>query len=277
MKGALLIVLGLVACGHHESASTTKGLANDGAGKNAAVIIGSPHNLPGVPTDVREFSKLLKKTDYDFRFTDVVSNASATSDEIFDMTSEAAKDADSFIWFFSGHGNTGVLLADDRTFTFHEVADVIREARDNKPLKRLIVFIDSCYSGSFVDGEEPIIESIAADVEIKCDPTLLPAPEESVFATLAGKDRGIFDEAFVLASSTKYESSVDLGSEQGGAFTWSMRGVVESFASSRRASTMGEFAAETSRQTKRVGGHTPVYRAFPEERILGEKLFSYPH
>ena len=151
------LALALTGCSGKVEEAQTKGLAQGGDGQNYAVLFGAPNGLAGVPTDVRELGSLLQDRQYDFRFR-VISNANATAQQIIDATADAASTADSLLWFFSGHGNTGILMADDRSFTFHEVADGIREARNNVPLKRLLVFIDSCYAGSFVDGREPIIE-----------------------------------------------------------------------------------------------------------------------
>lgn len=289
----------LVGCGQGGGGvSTTKGLAHGGAEANAAVIFGSPHNLEGVATDVREFGNLLEDARYDFHFQDVKSNGDATADEVLGMTGDAARNADTLLWFFSGHGNTGIMLANDRTFTFHEVADAIKAARHDKPLKRLIVLIDSCFSGSFVDGDAPIIEGqnkgLADSTDLQplvCRKHPRPADQQpsaaqldavttkwaqtAVFDGLASYDRGIFDQAFVMSSSTRDESSVDLGAEKGGAFTWSLRQVMKSLRTSNDKATIQDFARMTSQRTLREGGHTPVFKGFPAATVMGEEMFHY--
>lgn len=288
MAGGLHVAL--TACGTSPSSSAVQGLAANGSGHNAAVIFGAPRGLAGVPTDVREFGNLLHNAQYDFRFQDVRSNGNANVREILELTGNTAKEAESMIWFFSGHGNRGIMLAKDQTFTFHQVADAIRQARQNVPLKRLIVFIDSCYSGSFVNGNAPIIEDtrIASSQDEGTRRTKCALPAEAAaaldaaaendaedFDFLDARDRGIFEQAFVLASSTKDESSIDLGSEQGGAFTWSMRQVVANFGSTDTNVSIKQFADATSDKTEDIGGHTPVYRAYPSTQILAEPFFKY--
>ena len=274
-----LICTGLLfGCGSRDQVNNLNGLANGSTGKNAAVIFGAPHGLEGVPTDVREFSKLLKEPQYNFQFPVVASNGDATVAAILALTAETAKNADTLIWYFSGHGNTGIMLASDTTFTFHQVADALKTARLNKPLKRLIVLIDSCYSGSFINGSSPIVEDSVPQRHYKCarpsEPT--DAPGSDIFDVLDSmKDRGIFEQAFVMSSSTKDESSVDLGAEKGGAFTWALRQVMADLRQNRDGATLDEFARATTARTQREGDHTPVYKAFPSSLMLNEKMFHY--
>ncbi len=283
-----ICVAGAVAgCGASSKIGTagTKGLGHSAGGRNVAVLMGSPNGLPGVPTDIRELDVLFRNTQIDLGFDEVVKDDTATTAEIFADTAEAASDADSLFWYFSGHGNTGIMLAEDRSFSFAEVASAVMAARNNRPLERLVVMIDSCYSGSFVDGRTPIIPSQlqaakGATVRSKCVPmsgamTNSMTTSEDAMAEIGKYQGTLFTQAFVMASSTKNETSADLGEERGGAFTWALRGVIDQASVSNREATILQISERTRGDTEDVGGHTPVWRAFPSAQILAEKFFLY--
>jgi hypothetical protein len=285
-----LFVSGAVAgCGSSSNhlGTSLKGLAHSAGGRNVAVLMGAPNGLPGVPTDIVELDRVFKSTELDLGFDEVVKDDTANTDEIFEATAAAASNADTLFWYFSGHGNTGILLAEDRSFTFSEVAEAVMAARNNRPLERLVVMIDSCYSGSFVDGRTPIIPTSGPvgtngtsgdgdTVRSKCIPMSgAMASAEDAMAEFARYQGTLYSQAFVLASSTKNETSADLGRSRGGAFTWSLRGVINDASANDRDATIREIAERTRRDTEDVGGHTPVWRGFPSALILGEKFFLY--
>lgn len=278
---AVAVILLSIGCGR-VSDSSLAGLGESDKGHNVATIFGAPKNLEGVPTDVRELGAMFRSSDSRFRFQSVISNAKATTQIIFDKTAAGALTADSLLWVFSGHGNTGIMLGEDKTFTFREVADVIKATRRNKPLRRLVVFIDACYSGSFVDGSTPIItEPAGSRATTKCAPRgedlTARADEagENVMDVIEEMAGDLYKEAFVMSASTKSETSVDLGAEKGGAFTYAMRMVIDEFRTTGVDPTIDEFAKATVRRTQSVGNHTPVYRAFPNAVVLSDKLFGY--
>lgn len=274
----------VASCGQQSAQTTLSGIGASPEGKNAAVIFGAPNGLSGVATDVREFANLLNKPEYDLKVQQVQTLNNAKATDILRMTAEAAKDASTLIWFFSGHGNRGILAATDRTFRFTEVAAAIKAARNDVPLERLVVFIDSCYAGSFVNGNAPIITEPSmwtseSGMQKKCathasaKAEVEAASEDNLFETFAALEGTLYKQAFVLASSTKDESSIDLGSAKGGAFTWSLRGVVSTASTADRAMTIGSFAKQTSTKTKRTANHTPVYKAYPSDAVLNDGFF----
>ncbi|NDE14424.1 caspase family protein [bacterium] len=282
---ALFVTGSVAGCGGSSTQMGTSlnGLAHSAAGRNVAVLMGAPNGLPGVPTDIVELDRVFKSTQLDLGFDEVVKDDTANTEEIFEASASAASNADTLFWYFSGHGNTGILLAEDRSFTFSEVASAITAARNNRPLERLVVMIDSCYSGSFVDGRTPIIPSGQAGapddgetVRSKCIPMAgAMASVDDALAEFARFQGTLYNQAFVLASSTKNETSADLGRSRGGAFTWSLRGVINEAGANDRGATIREIAERTRMDTEDVGGHTPVWRAFPSAVILGEKFFLY--
>jgi hypothetical protein len=270
----VLFAIFATGCGTRAT-SRLDGLGSTSRGKNVAIIFGAPNNLEGVPTDVREMSKLIVDPQYNFHFAVTAKNEASVND-ITSMSAAAAKDADTLVWFFSGHGGDGILEAQDdpngsdSVFEFHQVADAIKAARGGKPLKRLVVLLDSCDSGSFVNGSSPIVDESARQAKQAA------WAEKTVYRWMnAAYDKNLYEQAFVMASSLKDETSSDMGAEQGGAFTFSLRTSLAALKVSRATATFKDLAEATIAKTKEVGGHTPVYRAFPAKDVENETLFSY--
>lgn len=253
----------------------TYGLAGPASPNNYAVLVGAPNGLQGVATDIKEMKKVFENEKYDFRFTPAV-NGNAKASEIVELTAKSAQNSDSLLFYFSGHGNDGVLLADDRTFTFREVADAIKISRKQKPLKRLVVLLDSCLSGSFVDGESPVVDSYGKKVRMKKINANIWYNQMFDQITTQAVDGTLYEEVFIFASSKKDENSSDLGKERGGAFTYSFRSEIEKLASTQYdTAKVKNLPPGVIRQTENLGGHTPVYRAYPEQEVLEDWLFKH--
>jgi hypothetical protein len=253
----------------------TYGLAGSNSARNTAVLIGAPNGLSGVETDIREMVKVFESKKYDFKFEPAV-NGNATARQVIDLVKVSSKDSDSLFFYFSGHGNDGVLLADDRTFTFREVADAIKTARENKPLKRLVVMLDSCLSGSFVDGESPIIDESGNVLRMKKIDDELWYQQMIEQITLQAVDGALYEEAFIFASSKKDENSMDLGSQKGGAFTFSLRSEIERLANADYDNAkIKDLLPGVIKMTERLGDHTPVFKAYPEQDVLEDWLFKH--
>lgn len=263
----LVFIFGLMGCGSQSNSSNLLGLADSGTGKNAVVLFGAPHNLAGVPTDIREMEKIFKENSYGFNFQTVNVNGDATVQQILDLSKSTAVEADTMFWYFSGHGNTGSLLAKDKSFKFKQVAEAIKAGRENQPLKRLIVMLDSCYSGSFVDGNAPIIDE---------EGTVVTKEEmaANVLYSLTEKDASLYEQAFVFTSSTKNQSSLDDGAANGGAFTYMLREQLKELKKINPEVSIQKWAEATREATEKKYKHRPVWKAFPGT-VLDEKLFIY--
>ncbi len=273
-------------CGTQNSNSALKGLGASENGKNIAVLFGSPDwreadddpdstihipagpGLPGVATDIREMSKLISDTRYNFHFA-TASNDRARVRDILQLTGEKVADADSLLWFFTGHGGSGFMFAevegedDDGSYTFAQVAAAIKKARGDRPLKRLVVLIDACHSGVFVNGDQPIVDQQKWADEALYQPLM------------KAYDQKLYEQAFVMASSLTSETSIDLGEEKGGAFTYSLRTAISELRTGNPNATFKDLANLTTEKTKKIGGHTPVYRAFPVPTVINDFLFIY--
>jgi hypothetical protein len=282
----------LVGCGSAQY-SKVAGLANSASGSNIAVIMGSPNGLEGVPTDVREFNKAILDANNNFKFKTAIHDKAVTED-VLRLTRENSKDADTLLWFFSGHGGGGDFLTEDGSIFFGDIVNLILKTRNNKPLKRFMVFLDTCESGHVVDGTIPVIGEGSGggggnDDDNEDDDTKLVAQHNmnghhskcsakthashDIFSIMAkGFENKLFEQGFVFASSLKTESSEDLGAEQGGAFTWHLREAMAKLRKSNPNATFGELADLT---VKLVTEHHAIYRAYPTPAMLKEKIFTY--
>lgn len=273
---SLFLAIPTSACGRStETSARLSGLAHSEDGHNVAVLMGAPNGLPGVATDIREVDLLFRDDEMNLGFNEVIKDDRASTRDIFTKTAQAAANADTLLWYFSGHGSRGVLLAEDRSFRFSEVADAVMSARNEKPLERLIVLIDSCYSGSFVDGRNPIIPGTKSTISHKCSVAADAKDSEDPFTEISRYEGTLYRQAFVLTSSTKDQSSVDLGRSRGGAFTWTLRGSITRFKTENPEATIRQISEKTRTDTKKIAGHTPVWRGIPSETVMNEKFFHY--
>ena len=128
--------------------------------------------------------------------------------------------------------------------------------------------LDSCYSGSFVDGTSPIIEENGKTITRQ-------EVVDNIMNSLIEKDANLYEQAFVFASSTKNQTSQDDGAANGGAFTYSFRTSLKEFKVSNPNVTIEQWAKDSKERTEKKYKHTPVWKAYPANLVLNEKLFIY--
>lgn len=265
---------------------------------NVALVLGAsssgPGHLPGVDTDVDLFSKQLSSVfgkrslkvyaDTDVKKADFLKFVQSSASEVSD-------DYGTFIFYFSGHGSKdGRLNAEDGLeVSLKEIRAAIAKGRIGmQPFARLVILLDSCYSGNWVDGKQRIgaslagedpqdatrgsanalAEAFSADIAaIKRDEERAAPPAEMALASADG----LFRELMVLTSSTKYQESEDTGRRFGGAFTQTMRGYIEAADASV---TLADFAEAVTATVSRRFDHTPEHRFVPNnlgsERLFGD-------
>lgn len=255
----LISMFFILSCGKQET-SSLQGLGADGLSINMALVLGGPNGLEGVPTDVKELSKLLRDPIYKMG---VYEDGVATVDRIKEATARFSTiETNSLLWYFSGHGGGGSFLAEgDGSMTYKEVTDIIQQVRANKPLKRLLFVLDTCEAGHAVDGNGAII----AGFDKALNSYNIKTKDGEIKSTL-------YEQAFVFAASTKDETSSDNGVEQGGEFTWKWRKAIEKLRASNPNATIKDVTEET---VKTTSGQHPVYKAYPSDQVLNDYFFKY--
>ncbi len=286
----LLSALALVGCGRGVSSSSVKFRPYDPQSRNVFMVIGAPNGLAGVATDVREMSKVLNDKTNGFNWN-VVSNSNAPKNYILrELTANAASVGEfgTLGLYVSGHGSSdGKFMTADGMMSYSEVSAAIAAGRA-QPLKRLMAFNDSCYSGHWVDGNGSLpddMKGLNEPAEFFADhtPEVAQALADAQVETMAQQltlsgDKGRADsiEQFLtFAASKKSQTSLDYGREKGGAFTWSLRKVFSNLKTQRPDATMGDLATQAVDATwQETRHHKPVFKAVPVA-MLEEKIFEF--
>ena len=158
-----------------------------------------------------------------------------------------------------------------------EVARQIGDAYGKGTFKRFIAVMDSCYSGQNVDGQKSIFLAGPSDqstLNAKRGQQIL----ENAISTMAGgiktKSKGTlpFEQGLIVGASKRTQTSDDLGSSMGGAFTYSWRRALGQGLKGQ-SKTVGEILEESKNLTLKAtgGSQTPVWRAMPES-VLQESI-----
>ncbi len=297
LKSALpLLMLLATSCNLHTD-SKVQDFVNNRSAKNVALLIGAPTDLKGVATDIKALTELFQSTHKEFNF-EVVPILKATKAQILAASEQyaaAVGDGGTLLWYFSGHGlEDGDLFAEDqRTVPFTEIAQAMAKGRQ-APMRRLLVFIDSCFSGQMVNGSQainqitpfalnttntPSVPSTESDTVADKRAGLLAQSAISAFAgsleTNTRSSQGLLaTELVVMAASENNNTSLDLGI-RGGAFTTSLRRIwqqlkTRSYNSATIEDLLKQAQADTRRSTRH---HTPQFEVLPAE-VAKQKLFT---
>jgi hypothetical protein len=288
---AALMVTGLGCNADHgiRRASDLDDLAFDTRAKNIAVIVGAPNDLPGIDYDVDMMKRALAAEGRGFEVRTVWKPSAA---ELVKQTAAAAADVGdggTLFFFFSGHGaESGHLMAQPGFVNFDDVTAGIKKAR-SKPLKRFVAMIDSCFSGQMVDGQMAVARGdgqAAGTFSLQEDSAQEAAALEQLgggvadatMTSLVGKNAEsssyagqMAEQILVVAAANRVTTS--LAGTRGSTFTKSVYEALRSL-ETKPSATIREFLAVTKEKTRSASGghHTPVYRVFPAESVLNDRL-----
>ena len=280
----------LNGCGRKTESSQIKFRPYDPTAKNIFMVIGAPNGLSGVATDVREMANVLNDKSNGFNWN-VVSNGNAPKDYILrELTANSAAVGEngSLGLFVSGHGSSdGRFMTAEGMMSYSEVANAIAAGRA-QPLKRLMSFNDSCYSGHWVDGNGSLPDDLkgmyepaeffadhtSEDAQILAENQAEVMKQELMNSNEKGKGDKI-EQFLTFAASKKSQTSLDYGRERGGAFTWALRQTFANLKKNNPKATMGDLAKITTDTTwKDTHHHLPVYKAVPST-MLEEEIFEF--
>jgi hypothetical protein len=145
--------LGLFGCGGAPSASSVEGLSRDGEAANVAVLVQG--NLTEAGNDVRLLGSVLadETAAYNFDIDPVYQATSATAlAAIGDGARRVGPNGTLFL-FLGGHGSPdgGSQMNDGRLVYYRAIRQQLA-ANISSPLKRLVLVVFGCYSGSWIDN-----------------------------------------------------------------------------------------------------------------------------
>lgn len=229
------------------AAAETKDLAYNGStGKNVAAFFTAPRPVVNTPVyvenDPENIMAALTSLDQGFQsFKHENATAAIASQwiETF-MKPEYLSEDGTLMVYLAGHGapTAQAQMTDGSFVGFGDIAAAIKRGRGNKPLKRLVLMVFGCHSGSWID---------------------------TVRATNTAQ---VADELFVITSSTagQYSYSGGYNSHLVNAFT----AAFNSYGGGNGDVTLGSFARDIQRY---VSSSTPQYFGRPEA-VLQKTLFN---
>lgn len=268
MKNTLRLFYALLILeGHSLWAQPDRGWVENPLGANQALIVGVAKNLPGIDIDVRNVNQMATHADYQFSAI-LLQNSQGTtsriSAELRKLSGQASADG-TLMFYFSGHGNRGLIQVQDRTMRVSEIRSAIEKGRNGMgPLRRLILFFDSCYSGTLLDPFRNLLKPGSFDEKTESALLTEEVAREMTRPSRNGESRNYWEDLFVFAACRANETS--LASGKGSIFTLAMKRAFEE--SMTQNLTMGEFVQKTQAYTQ---GHHPVARLVPVD-LENEKM-----
>ncbi len=240
------------------------GLAENPSEKNISLLVGPSATLSGIDLDISMVKEMLTHPGYNFQIN-VLRKETATLENVQSRLTQYASEVGqngTLLFYFSGHGSDDATLAMYKTPPYvqsmhiKQIRKAIEDGRKTLgPLKRLVLLIDACYSGSLI----PDIHSREAQEE---NQKQADAIAENIIAALQPetKSAAYYDKLVVFVSSRSDQTSA--ASPNGSYFT---QGLSKAFKEAIvKKSTIGEFIAKT-KQSLPSPIHNPVEYLSPQD------------
>ncbi len=265
----------LASCQSHKvSNQNVKGFSADSSAHNVAVLIQG--NLePGI-NDVNRVANALSDSTGNYNF-EIVKVPNATSQDALAAVKNAAPKVDpngTLFLFFAGHGSPdgGVQMNDSMLVNYFEIRSAIAKAR-TVPVKRLVIMIFACYSGSWINNISTVDPTRAVDLSKPTIPQMSQKVTDRAVAQLAPSvtDRAepIYQELLILTSSSAEELSYFNG--EGSEFVESFSEIFSSLKKNKaETATIQELVDQLRRS---ISSSTVTSAASPKD-LMQEKLFS---
>lgn len=110
----------------------------------------SDNNLSQTTKDAKQFKSVMDNHTKDIT---ILTSKYANKDNILEKLrsiSNRAQNGDKVIFFFSGHGYPGGIVAYDKTITYQEINDILSKSLASAK----ICFVDACHAGSVGDVQD---------------------------------------------------------------------------------------------------------------------------
>jgi len=251
-----ILVVGL-ACFTQFALADKRGLSDNPNSKNSALLVSSAHGLPGLDYDIDNVELMATHPASGFSVNKLehgkgtVANISAELTRLADSSDDKA----THLFFFTGHGARGVILAEDRSMKLDEIRKALLKGREKwGPMERLTFVIDACHSGSLIDPLRSVKPLAILDSPQVIAQEMVDAVVDSLAPSRDGNE--IYKSLFALVSARADETC--LAGNDGSAFTLSMKNAWDKAVSNQY--TVEQFIKETQKGTK--GSH-PVSRLLP--------------
>ena len=147
-----LVLSSTTACKPQSGASKTNGLAASRGGNFALIVTGTSDDVdPGREANIQRMEQLLNDPALGFEHS---SYRAVTKDELLaavQSTSQQVTGDGTLFLYFNSHGaKDGTMrTASGRDLQYEDIVNAVTAGRSG-PLRRLVAFIDTCYSGMSV-------------------------------------------------------------------------------------------------------------------------------
>jgi hypothetical protein len=258
---------------------------------NVLIATAEPKSMPelkGLKADIKNLKATYFKLNPNANLQ-VIEKAEKGRLEEAIMTAVATIESNdaTFIFHFSGHGHPhgGLVTQDGLIFSPHDLVTSIRKGLHQK-LGRLIIVIDSCYSGNlqqstfYLDKALPTKEepSRAQFMHDQFNSALISTDRDRAQNNLLQLDQSfsgpLANQRILFTSSGPQELSADLGEDMGGAFTVSLVSVM---AKPKSTLTWQDFANRIIAKTQRLSKfkQTPLV-SFDPNNIATDYVVTEP-
>lgn len=244
--------------------ANSRGIPENPNANNAALLIPVSHGLPGLGIDIENMKRILGHEANNFAVTALKDKEGTVSRIATELTrhADSVDSRGTLFFYFTGHGGRGIISAQDRTMRISEIRAAVEEGRKNwGPLKRLVMFFDSCHSGSLLDPLRPWswLDNGGFSSQILADSIF-----EGMSVDENGRESTYWSSLFVFASARADETCQASGA--GSAFTLGVKKGWDKVLAAK--GTVGDFVKATQQGTS--GSH-PVAR-FEPASLESEKL-----
>lgn len=205
-------------------AKEARGISANGHAKNYGLLVGVSHGLPAIDIDLNNMEAMDTNAAYNFTNFRML-DAQATEAAMLTELSHQSKQVDNegtLLFYFSGHGDPGVIISQDVNTKVEKLRDAIRAGRDGlSPLARLVLIFDSCYAGSLLNifNDNFELTNFAKVDEAAASQRMADAVTAAFTDDL--RDAPYWKSLFVFASSRADETS--LGGMNGSNFTVALK------------------------------------------------------
>jgi hypothetical protein len=244
-------------------ASTTfadsRGLSENSKASNTALLVSAANGLPGLHYDIDNLEEMANHEASGFS-VEKLENGKGTVSRISEnltLLTDSSDPEATHLFYFTGHGGRGTILAEDRSMKFDEIKKALLKGREQwGPMARLTFMLDSCYSGTMID---PL--STVKPMEFLNSPQVVAQEMvDALVEELAPKrnESPLYKSLFAFVSAQSNETC--LAGSKGSAFTVALKNAWNKALTENY--TVEKFIAETQKGTK--GSH-PTARLVPAE------------
>lgn len=235
----------------------TRGFSENSKARNTALLVSAANGLPGLDYDIDNVEEMTDNKASGFS-VERLENGKATvariSEQLVLLTDSSDAQA-THLFYFTGHGGRGTILAEDRSMKFDEIKAALLKGRQQwGPMARLTFMLDSCYSGSLIDP----LRSAKPMAFLDSPQVVAQEMVDSLVEELSPKrgENPLYKSLFAFVSASSNETC--LAGNKGSAFTVALKSAWDKALSENY--TIEKFITETQKATK--GSH-PTARLVP--------------